>query len=246
MKLKVIGTGSTGNAYLLETVDETLMIECGVNSALIIQALNFDLHKVVGCIITHEHNDHSKSIFDIMKWGIEVYATEGTLKAKKAELSANSHAIRKNEKFNVGGFTIMAFKTIHDAADPVGYLIQHKECGLTLFLTDTAYVEYQFPGLNNLIIEANYDMKIIREKMGPDSELKFLKNRILTSHFNIDNCIEFLNVNDLTAVNNIVLIHLSDGNSNEADFRKRVQDATGKTVHVADNGMEIDFNSTPF
>lgn len=246
MNLKVIGTGSSGNAYLLETTDETLMIECGVKTTLIKQALNFNINKVVGCIITHEHGDHAKSITDIIKWGIDVYATEGTLKALKVDQTANANPIVKNEKFKVGGFTIMAFKTIHDAADPVGYLIHHSECGLVLFLTDTAYVEYKFPGLNNIIIEANYDMEIIRQKMGPDSDLKFLKNRILTSHFNIDNCIEFLKVNDLTAVNNIVLIHLSDGNSNEEDFAMRVSEATGKSVFVADNGMNIQFNETPF
>lgn len=246
MELKVIGTGSTGNAYLLESATETLMIECGVKATLIKQALNFNLHKVVGCIVTHEHNDHAKSILDVMKWGVEVYATEGTLKSKGVDKAINANAIEKNKKFRVGNFEIMAFKTIHDAADPVGFLIYHQECGLTLFLTDTAYVEYQFPGLNNIIVEANYDMEIIRQKMGLDSDLKFLKNRILTSHFNIENCIEFLKVNDLTTVNNIVLIHLSDGNSNEKDFLKRVQDATGKSVYIAGSGMNIEFNKTPF
>lgn len=244
MNLKVIGTGSTGNAYLLRAENgETLMIECGVLIKDIQKALDFDFSKLVGCIVTHEHNDHAKSINDLLDRGVEVYATAGTLDAKKANRGI---VIEKQDQFHLGGFSIMAFKTIHDAADPVGFLIYHDECGLTLFLTDTAYVEYKFPGLNNVIIEANYDMDIIREKYNKDSDLQFLKNRVLTSHFNIDNCIDFLKVNDLTKLNNIVLIHLSDSNSNEAEFKSKVENATGKNVSVANNGLEIEFNKTPF
>jgi uncharacterized surface protein with fasciclin (FAS1) repeats len=62
----------------------------------------------------------------------------------------------------------------------------------------------------------------------------------------IETCKGLLEANDLTAVNNIVLIHLSDGNSNAADFKKQVQDLTGKTVHIAGKDMVIDLNKTPF
>lgn len=55
-----------------------------------------------------------------------------------------------------------------------------------------------------------------------------------------------LSANDLTAVNNIVLIHLSDGNSNEKQFKKEVYELTGKNVYVASNGMNLKFNKTPF
>ena len=55
-----------------------------------------------------------------------------------------------------------------------------------------------------------------------------------------------LKANDLSAVNNIVLIHLSDTNSNEKQFQKEVFEATQKNVSVATNGMVIDFNKTPF
>lgn len=73
-----------------------------------------------------------------------------------------------------------------------------------------------------------------------------MKDRVIKNHFNIDNCIDLLKSNDLTEVNNIVLIHLSDGNSDESDFKLRVEDATGKNVSVAAAGMGIDFGITPF
>jgi hypothetical protein len=62
----------------------------------------------------------------------------------------------------------------------------------------------------------------------------------------LDTCIKTLKANDLSLVNNIVLIHLSDSNSNEIEFKKEVKQATGKTVTVANNGISIDFNKTPF
>lgn len=77
------------------------------------------------------------------------------------------------EKYKIGEFTVMPFPTIHDAAEPVGFLIHHKNCGLVLFLTDTAYSEYRFEGLNNIIIEANYDMRIIQKRMDRDSNMLF-------------------------------------------------------------------------
>jgi len=59
-------------------------------------------------------------------------------------------------------------------------------------------------------------------------------------------CKEALLANNLSGVNNIVLIHLSDGNSNAREFQRDIHNATGKTVHVADKGMTIFFNKTPF
>lgn len=246
MKLKVIGTGSAGNAYLLETDKEILMIECGVKATSIKQALNFQLNKVVGCIVTHEHNDHFKSALDVMKWGIDVYASEGTFKAKKLLESTRAKVIRKNRKFKIGKFEIIPFDVKHDAVEPLGFLINHPECGLTLFLTDTYYVEYLFPGLNNIIIEANYCEQIINEKMGIETDMKFLRDRVYKSHFNLKNCKELLSINDLSNVNNIVLIHLSDSNSDEKRFKSEVSELTGKSVTVAFNGLEMEFNKTPF
>ncbi len=246
MKLKVIGTGSRGNCYLLESAKEILMIECGVKASSIKSSLNFNLNKVVGCILTHEHNDHAKSIMDVMTWGIDVYASEGTLKAKKVLDANRANAIRKNKKFKIGEFEIIPFDVKHDAKEPLGFLINHPECGLTLFITDTYYVEYLFPGLNNVIIEANYCENIINERLGVETGMKFLRDRVIRSHFSLENCKELLSTNDLSNVNNIVLIHLSDGNSDEKRFKKEVDELTGKTVSVAYDGMEIEFNKTPF
>jgi phosphoribosyl 1,2-cyclic phosphodiesterase len=248
MKLKVIGTGSKGNAYLLENDSEALLIECGVNIKAIKQALKFNLSKLVGCIVTHEHGDHAKSIKEVMAAGINVYANRGTFEALGIPAGFDkcfhrAHPLHGIDDFRIGGFKVMSFSVQHDAAEPCGFLINHKDTGNVLFLTDTMYCPYTFKNLHNIIIEANYSHEQIRVKL---SEMEFLKNRVMQSHMSLDTCIEFLKKNDLSKVNNIVLIHLSDGNSDELVFRYEVENATGKTVTVADNGTKIQFDKTPF
>lgn len=81
MKLKVLASGSSGNCYLLQLKNETLILECGIRYKQILEGLNFDLEKVVGCLVTHEHKDHSKAITDLNKSGIDVYASKGTFES---------------------------------------------------------------------------------------------------------------------------------------------------------------------
>lgn len=243
MELKVIGTGSKGNAYLLENGQEALLIECGVNFKAIKQALDFNLGKLVGCIMTHEHGDHAKSVKEVLAGGIVVWATEGTHEACGTTMHHRAAMFVKGATYQLGNFKVMAFSTEHDAKDPCGFLINHPETGNILFLTDTMFIPYTFRNLHNIIIEANYSHEVIRVKLG---EMEFLKSRVMQSHMSLDTCIQFLKKNDLSRVNNIVLIHLSDGNSDEVLFRSEVEKATGKTVTVADNGLVMNLNKTPF
>lgn len=245
MELKIVGTGSTGNAYVLENENEALLIECGVRFSDIKKAINFNLSKVVGCVVSHLHGDHGKSIQDVVKSGIDVYALTETLSHWNVDNSHRSKSIQSKETFKVGSFTILAFDVKHDVPC-LGFLISHPDCGKVLFITDTYYCKYKFSGLNNIIIEANYSAEIIYKRLGPESGKEFLKNRIIQSHFSLDNCKDMLAANDLSKVNNIVLIHLSDGNSNERQFRDEVYQLTGKNVRVASNGMKLKFDKTPF
>jgi len=244
MNLKVIGTGSSGNAYLLYNKDEILLLECGVSFKKIKEALNFDFKKVVGCLLSHEHGDHNKAIKDILSVGINLYSSKGTLEASNVIGRHNSITIQSKKCYQIGNFKVIPFDIRHDVKEPLGFLINHPECGTTLFLTDSFYSPYKFNGLNNLIIEANFCEDIIDQKLKANK--KFLRDRVLKSHLSIQKCIDLLNVNDLSEVNNIVLIHLSDSNSNEVEFQQKVASATGKNTIVANNGLDIPFNKTPF
>lgn len=238
-----------GNAYILDNGKEALLIECGVRFDEIKKALGFNIAKVVGCIITHEHQDHCKSVKDVLAAGINVYASEGTIKAMDIASFHRAHYMTMSGKSftaTLGGFTVRPFEAKHDCAEPLCYVIHHEECGNVLFLTDSYYCEYNFKGLNNIIIEANYCQNIIDKRMDEGSTKKFLRDRVIESHMSLGTCKETLQKYDLSAVNNIVLIHLSDGNSDEARFKSEIEAATGKRVCVANAGLIMDFNKTPF
>lgn len=246
MNLQVINSNSKGNSYILYNGTEALLIECGVHIKEIKKALRFNLNKVSGCLVTHEHKDHCKSVTQVLGAGIDVYATPGTHKAMGTEASHRAKPLEYGKTTSVGSFKVKAFEVEHDAAEPAGFLIWHKETGYVLFLTDSYFCKYTFPKLNQVIIEANYCHEIIHNKLAAGSTNKFLRDRVLESHMSLQVCKETLAANDLKGVCNIVLIHLSDGHSDEARFKIEVQNATGKPVHVASPGLDIDFNINPF
>jgi len=246
LELKIIGSGSKGNAYLLENGEEALLIECGVNFNEIKKALNFSFSKVSGAIVTHAHGDHSKSIKETMAAGINVWASEATHEACGTTMHHRACMLPPNQRIKLGGFQVKAFNVDHDGTPCYGFLIYHKECGRTLFATDCKYLPFTFEKLSNIIIEANYSKAIIDRRMFNGENPKFLRDRVYRSHMSLETCEQALKSNDLSQVNNIVLIHLSDGNSHEVNFKKAVENITGKNVSIASNGMKINFNRNPF
>lgn len=244
MFLRVVGSSSSGNSYLLESENQTLMIECGRRFEEIKKALKFDLHRVQGCLLTHLHGDHSKAINQVLAAGIDVYSSSDcfdglTVKHHRAK------AINPGVKIKVGDFSVKAFEVKHDVTC-YGYMIDHPESGLIGFITDTFYVPARIRGLKHIIVEANYSEQIIKEGQEAGRLPKFLKDRILESHFSLENCKDFLLANDLSQVQTITLIHLSNANSNEEQFKREIEQATGKRVFVANAGMNIELNKSPF
>lgn len=241
MKLIVIGSNSSGNAYVLVSEKEKLLIECGVHISKIKKALNFDLSNL-SAIVTHSHGDHAGSLQQLIFCGVDVYASKETFEAKDVISHHRAKVIEANKSFFIGRFRIKPFEVNHDVKC-FGFLIYHPECGMTLFLTDTYYCDYTFNGLNNIIVEANHEVELMQQA-GTE---KFLRDRIMESHMNLQTCKELLLANDLSQVNNIVLIHLSDMHSDARTFRQEVRDLTGKNVWIAEQGLVIEnFNKTPF
>ena len=74
MDLKVLGSSSKGNCYILDNGSEALMIEAGVDFRKVKRALGYDLSRLVGCVITHEHKDHSRYVGDVLKAGVRTLA----------------------------------------------------------------------------------------------------------------------------------------------------------------------------
>ncbi len=245
MKFTCISSGSVGNCYLMDSGTQVLILELGVNFKDIKVALDFNLSKVCGALVTHEHLDHCKAVTDAAKAGIDIYSSPGTINAINIS-SHRLHPVFAMKDFMIGEFKIKPFDVRHDCAEPFGYLIYHPQCGNTLFITDSFYCKYTFPNLNNIIVEANYCEDIMAEKFFSGDLNKIIRDRVMKSHMSLKTCKELLQANDLKAVNNIVLIHLSDGNSDERKFKKQVQELTGKNVHTASKNLVINLDKSPF
>lgn len=246
MILKVLGSSSRGNCYVLENEREALILEAGIRFSEVKRALNFNVSKVVGCLITHEHADHAAHVSEVLKACIPVYTSAGTAKNLTVKGDRLPLLCEAGTLLQLGAFQIIPFEAKHDAAEPLGFFIDHPETGRVLFATDTYYLPCKFAGLNNILIEANYRRDILDRQIESGKVSLAQRNRTIRSHLSYENCLKTLLANDISKVNNIVLIHLSDGNSYASEFQKGIQKATGKTTHIADKGMIINFNKTPF
>jgi phosphoribosyl 1,2-cyclic phosphodiesterase len=226
LNLEILGSSSKGNCYIIRTKDEVLILECGLHYKKILKAIKHDLHNVVGCLITHEHKDHSKWAKSLMDSAIDIYTSKGTIDALEL-YGHRANPVQKLKQFQVGSFTVLPFDVQHDAADPLGFLIYHPEFGKLLFATDTYYIKYKFDGLNYIMVECNYSLEIIN-KLAESGHIPFIvRKRLLKSHFSLENVKEFLKANDLSKCKSIMLMHLSDNNSNADLFKTEIEKLTG-------------------
>ena len=117
MRLKVLGSSSSGNCYLIETSNkDKLILDAGVNFKDVQKELKFNFTGVNGVLVTHEHMDHLKYAPEFALAGINIYASAGTF--QKLNLKGHRFKIIKAlEQFEIGNFTILPFDTQHDAAD---------------------------------------------------------------------------------------------------------------------------------
>lgn len=221
-------SSSSGNLYVVDNGRSHFMIECGLPIKKIKQALNFGLFGIDFCLLSHEHKDHSKAVKDILKAGIDVYTSQGTIDALKIEYH-RLHPVKSKQSFTVGDWKILPFDVNHDAAEPLGFLIANEENEKLLFATDTYYLKYKFPGVQIFAVECNYSL----DTLSPDLP-EIIKQRLLKSHFSLDNLVKFFKANDLSKVEKIYLLHLSAGNSDENFFKRTIQAVTGKPVVVSE------------
>lgn len=232
MEIKVLGSGSKGNCYQVTDGNTALLLECGIRYKDIQRALNFQTSSIAGCLISHEHGDHMKAIPDVMKAGIDVYASQGTFDA----IGITSHraiSVQSKKQFTLGSWTILPFDVQHDVSEPLGFLLTNKMGEKLVFITDSYYCRYKFSGLTHVMIETNYSLKILDENIAAGRIPSIMKNRLIKSHFSLENAKDFLRANDLSKVQEIWLLHLSDTNSDEDLFKREIQELTGKQVYIA-------------
>lgn len=178
--------------------------------------------------------DHAKSVAKIASLGINIYSAKGTI--DKLELEGHRiKSVKDKEQFSIGSFNILAFSTQHDAADPLGFLIQDSITkDKFLFATDTYYIKYKFKGISQMAIECNYSEEQLDENVNSGKINRYLANRIKKSHFSLENLIEFLKANDLSELEKLYLIHLSESNSDAQLMIEKVSEVYKGQIIIAE------------
>jgi phosphoribosyl 1,2-cyclic phosphodiesterase len=239
MICRVLGSSSSGNCYIIENEQSILIIEAGIPLKDVLPVIDFNVSKIIGVLSSHIHGDHSRYIPDYLFRSIPVYGPEEVTKVYKTKI------VQHKKTFQLGNFRIMPFELKHDA-QCLGFLIQHPKMGKLLFATDTYYVPYKFKGLNHILIELNYSKDIINDNVSKGYVPLIQYKRVLSSHMELETAKKMLKANDLSQVTNILLMHLSDKNSDAKLFKKEIESVTGRPVYIADKELEISLNKEGF
>ena len=212
--------------------ESRILLECGIPFKRLQAALDYRAQDLTGCLITHEHKDHAGHVGQLVKRGVPVWASPGTVQALGLDGIAPLLMFRgkpMGAPLRVGGMTVVPFRTVHDAQEPGGYLIQGADGDKLCFATDTAGLGYRFPGTAVFALEANYEERLLeRHTRIPDGVIKRIRN----SHMEITRLCEFLEKQDLGGCRAIWLLHLSDASSSEMEFIYQVRRATGGKIPV--------------
>jgi phosphoribosyl 1,2-cyclic phosphodiesterase len=234
MLVKALASSSAGNCYLISDGSSSLLLECGI-PLKDIRRKGVDLLGLSGCLISHEHKDHSKAAGDVVKYA-HIYASAGTLQhLDLGPYSYRSTAIVSGKQFKVGSYEVVPFELQHDAEEPLGFLIFSRETGKKLlFATDTFYIHNQFTGVNIVIVECNFDSALLKKAVDDDAVPRPYAKRLWGSHFELSNVKEFLRQMDKSRLEAVYLAHLSDGLSDAKRFRKEIMEVVGVPVYVCD------------
>ena len=236
MKLKCIATGSTGNCYTLTSNSgETLILDCGIPIKEIKKGLNWNIRNVVGCMVSHVHSDHSKSVKDFEAMGIPVFAPYRSLKPM----------IIGDYKLKVQAFdlTTVDGRWTHTNADGsecpcYGFLITHPEMGRMLYITDTELIKWRFKDINHILLGVNYDKDLI------DRDNTSKANHVFRGHLSIDTACDFVKANYSDGLQNVIMCHLSSENADRDSFIEKMKKvACGANVDVAAAGKSWDLKN---
>jgi len=211
--LRVIGSSSKGNGYILRCGSEVLLLELGVQWRVIKRALDYNIRGIVGALVSHSHLDHAKYISQVLEAGINVYSNQDVVEKNKGVTFAST-----DKNLYLGGFKVRPFLLKHDV--PCGYLIYHEDLGKLVFITDTNEVDYKFKGVNHYLIESNYSDAYMMQKMMDSTISIDSKVRVADTHLSLEKALDVLKENRDEELRTIVLLHLSDRNSDAKAFYK--------------------------
>lgn len=230
MTFDQIYSSSRANLYTVTAANgRRLLLECGVSWPAILFALDYELDNIDACLLTHEHADHSKAVKEVMRAGIDVYASEGTFEALGVRNDRRALSVMDYVAFSIGySFQVIPFHIEHDAKDPLGYVIYEKdtkEC--LLFVPDSGLIKQRFALEFSIIaLECSFDIKILQERVDTQDINESLAKRLLNSHAEKQTTMNYLSeFCDLSKCRQIHLLHMSGDNidkqATKKEFEKR-------------------------
>ncbi|MDY0404147.1 MBL fold metallo-hydrolase [Virgibacillus sp. 179-BFC.A HS] len=247
MRFSVLASGSTGNAFYIETDKTKLLVDAGLSGKKmdsLFAQVGVDPAKLSGILVTHEHSDHIKGLGIIArKYKLPIYANEKTWKAMEGSIGK----IDLDQKFQFDTETVKTFADMdvasfgvsHDAAEPMFYTFHHNGKKVSL-VTDLGYVSERIKktveDADAYIFEANHDVEMLRMGSYPWN----LKRRILGDSGHVSNEDAGLALSDIISnrTKRIYLAHLSQHN-NLKDLARMSVDQVLK-----ERGIEIELHDT--
>lgn len=243
ISFRTIASSSAGCCYELRSPGmRSLLIECGIPFGHIQRALDHKATRLAGCLVSHAHHDHSKGAFGLMRAGIVLAGSEETLdqiRTTDGERALGHHwarVLHDGESLDLCGWIVRGFPCEHDCPGTLGFVISG-EGARCLYLTDSAFCRYTFTGLTHIFVECNHSQALMRENVATGRIGIERYKRTVSAHMSLERLLDMLAANDLSQVQEIHLLHLSDTNSDATGFCREIQAATGRPVFVAGQGV---------
>jgi len=220
MKLWILGSGSSGNAILIECDETRILIDCGFGTRILagrLKTIGVDPKSIDACLVTHEHTDHVKGAGGAARrWGWDVYATKGTAKARELAKTTSLHTFKPGDTLEFAGMTVLTTAIPHDAREPAGFVVTSRSTGARAGLFyDIGHVSRAIANacasLDILVLESNYDEDMLINGPYP----RWLQARIASrvGHLSNRDAGVFARATVTRDVNHVVLAHLSEQNN---------------------------------
>ena len=237
MRFCSLGSGSEGNAHIVEKGDTTLLIECGFSPRTLKKRLAqyyISPSALTAVFISHEHNDHVAGLALIKQYEIACYTSAGTARALR--YPPNWRCLHPSEEVTVNELTIRPVPVPHDANEPLQFIIDDGVRRLAIF-TDLGHVSRTIRELcadaDALVIECNYDDQLLA---GNNTYPESVKRRIAGNFGHLSNAAAAALV-ETTKSNKrrqLIGVHLSEQNNREALVREALAGADNDAdIHVA-------------
>lgn len=237
MILKTISTGSSGNCYLLVADSgETLILDAGVPVMDIKKGLNWNLRSVAGCIVSHVHKDHSRSVKELRDMEIKVFTPYQSLDDMESDEKVMLTEV-------MGCFRVTAFQVPHNGTRNCGFLISADDQKI-LYMTDLEYCPYSFKKqrINHMLIECNY----IKDMVDPN--LPNFCHKV-KGHCELATTKGIVETNNSSDLRTVILCHMGGGTCDNDRIIAEVQKVAPQAhVCVAEAGktVELRADSCPF